>query len=570
METVFQLQKSEDGVFRPHLTIGQATLDGSTERLQAKANMLLPISWTFDGLVVINKNEFDQGRMEVFATIPESNTTLVPSASSQVLPERCYSYDESTNQYEVYQPKSLFDFVIPPTVLTISTYNILHSPSQPQTPDSSRLPLLLNILLQQPSTITILQEVTDTSWKYFLSNPSFCQKFPYLSWPSHLPLPNHRNIVILSTIPFQAYYLPLISPHKPALIANFSTFLLAGVHLSSGLHEEKLSLKHKELSKLTTHLQSQTQGFPVILAGDFNIPHKGREYTAALPKLFEVLEQSEDSWPEGEDTFCPLENEFAMEGAKSLASQRYDRILFTRGFARVENRWIFGIPETKEELASDHWGVSVALNIAPNTQTTESISADTKAQVWDLPGVPETRWLDEEILTTLRQANIIPDETYDEGIRSAISLLQSILEPLKSQIPFLLQPLGSFTLDAHTTSSDLDILAVSTISSKIFWILFLQHLHRFKLSPVGGRIKLLRVIRDAKAPMVELCIDGIKFEVLYCTAGRLIPMYASLPLLSYTHLCFCASVLLSMIRLIVAGIKSRISIQMTKDLNFLC
>ena len=192
----------------------------------------------------------------------------------------------------------------------------------------------------------------------------------------------------------------------------------------------------------------------------------------------------------------------------------------------MENRLCFGFPESRgEELASDHWGLSVTLNIAPDTRSTENKSENTKIQVSELLDVPETTWSDEQILATLHHANIIPTSTHDQSIRSSISLLQSILDPLNSQIPFLLQPLGSFTLGAHTRSSDLDILAVSTISSKTFWTLFLQHLQRFKVSPQGERIKLLRVIKDAKQPMVELLVDGFNFEVLYCAAGRLLPMY---------------------------------------------
>jgi 2'-5' RNA ligase len=533
LEGVFSLQGSEDGVFRPHLTIGQTSLE-SVEKLQEKAEMLVPISWTFESLVVINKNESEGGRMEVFATIPESNNTIVPSASSQAVSPCCYSYNEFTERYEVYQSTSLFDIITPPTSFTISTYNILHSPFQPQTVNSPRLPLLLNIILQQPSTILILQEVTDISWKYFLSNPLFRQKFQYLSFPSHLPLPNHRNILILSTtIPFKASYLPLVSPHKPALIADFATFLVAGVHLTSGLHEEKLSLKHKELSKLTAHLQLTNR--PVLLAGDFNIPKQGREYTAALPKFLDVLEQYEDSWPEGDDTFCPGENKFAFEGARSLVSQRYDRVVFTKGVFNVEKRWVFGRPkqqQDEEELASDHWGVSVTLNTYNDTSPVmDTFSHGTNIETREILELPKTKWTDDEITNTLHIANIIPNSNHDHNIHESISLLQSVLNPLKTQIPFLLQPLGSFTLGAHTLSSDLDILAVSTISPKTFWTLFLQHLYRYKISPLqqGDRIKLLRVIKDAKTPMVELLIDGIAFEVLYCAAGRLLPMYIYAP-----------------------------------------
>jgi hypothetical protein len=246
-----------------------------------------------------------------------------------------------------------------------------------------------------------------------------------------------------------------------------------------------------------------------------------------LPKVLEVLERYEDTWFEGEETFVPERNRFALEGVKTLVAQRYDRILCTKGWAKVLRREIFGQPEREETLASDHWGISITLNSSPQTHTPEPIdtSVRTNLEKLNISDVPETKWTDNEILTVLHAANIIPSSTHDTALLNSISLLQSILSPLNSQIPFLLQPLGSFTLGAHTRSSDLDILAVSTISPKTFWTLFLQHLYRFKLTNEGGRVKLLRIIKEAKAPMVELLVDGFSFEVLYCAAGRLLPMY---------------------------------------------
>ena len=174
----------------------------------------------------------------------------------------------------------------------------------------------------------LLQEVTDTAWQYFVSNRSLREKFPFVSAPSRLPLPNHRNIVLLSTFPFKAHYLPLVTPNKPALIINISGLVIAGVHLHAGLHEERLALKLKELLKLTKYLEYTSK--PVIIAGDFNIPSTQREYTATLPRIHEVLSQYSDAWKEkpGENgyTFTPDTNRLAKEGAITLYPQRHDRV----------------------------------------------------------------------------------------------------------------------------------------------------------------------------------------------------------------------------------------------------
>lgn len=523
LNTIFNLPSSGDGLFRPHLTIGQVAANESVFKLQEKAEMLLPISWTFNSLTVISKNEKDEGKMEVFASIPESEGIMPPTASSQSEIPCCYMYDNASRQYTLHKPSpSLFDVAVPPSKLMISTYNILHSPHQPQTQSSPRLPLLLNIILNQPSTLIILQEVTDTAWQYFLSNRSLRKKFPFISAPSHLPLPNHRNIVLLSKLPFKAHHLPLCTAHKPALIIDIEGLIIAGVHLHAGLHEEKLALKFKELSKLSTHLESTAK--PVIIAGDFNIPSVQREYTAALPKILELLERYSDAWKEkpceNGDTFTPDTNRFAKEGAKVLYPQRHDRVYFSKGVGiHVEGTSLFGFPENDEELASDHWGLTVDLRIDLEKNKSEEVAEVTSLDI------PVTSWTEKEMLTVLMEANQIPGIEHDIVIKGALTLLNSILSPTKQHLPFKLQAVGSFALGAHTRGSDLDIMAVSTMSQKTFWEVFLQDLQRYKLSDPTNRVKVLRIIRNSKMPLVELLIDTCTIEIVYCTAGRLLAKY---------------------------------------------
>jgi endonuclease/exonuclease/phosphatase family metal-dependent hydrolase len=375
----------------------------------------------------------------------------------------------------------------------------------------------------------ILQEVTDTAWQYFLSDNRLRQKYPYVSAPKTLPLPNIRNIVLLSAIPFKAHYLPLVTAHKSALIIDIEGLTIAGVHLHAGLHEEKLALKLKELSKLIAYLESTRN--PVIIAGDFNIPSIPREYTAALPKIQELLARYTDAWMEKPtgcgDTFTPDTNRFAKEGATVSYPQRHDRIYFSKKAGiLVERTELFVIPLNEEDLGSDHWGFSVDIRInldekLDHDNTTEIISMD----------VPETTWTDEEMRQTLTDANQVPDDHHNRNVRDALDLLRSIFDPIKQLLPFELQVVGSFALGVHTKSSDLDLMAVSTISQKVFWVIFLQHLQRYKLSDPLNRVKVLRIIRNAKTPMMELLIDNYKFEIQYCPAGRLLPLYLLLSIL---------------------------------------
>ena len=528
LSTIFDLPSTEDGEFHPHLTIGQTALDDSMPNLQEKAEKLLPINWDISSLFIISKNEMNGGRMEVFASIPERLETKreeVVFASSQAIIPCCYTLDDNSKGRYIYQPApSLFDF--DPPILTmnnmsISTYNILHSPLQPQISSSPRLPILLDTILNQSSTILILQEVTDTAWKYFLSHRSLRQKYLFASAPSNLPLPNHRNIIALSTIPFKAHYLPLVTPHKPALIIDIEGIIIAGVHLHAGLHEEKLALKLKELSKLTTYLESLSK--PIIIAGDFNIPTIQREYTAALPKIHEILDSYSDAWKEKPcrdgDTFTPDTNRFAKEGAKVLCPQRHDRVYISKGVGiRVERTSLFGIPENDEKLGSDHWGLSVYLRINLKEQDGGADSA----QVACL-NVPTTSWTDKALLQVLTEANEIPDK--ENGVYTVFMLLDKIITGPRNLFPLKLQIVGSFALGAHTNNSDLDIIAVSSISPKTFWEVFLQRIKDYKNSDPNNSVKVLRIIRDAKTPMVELLVNSYRMEVVYCSAGKLLPLY---------------------------------------------
>jgi 2'-5' RNA ligase/uncharacterized protein (UPF0248 family) len=523
-----QAPSEQDQVYRPHLTIGQTASNDSVRYLKEKAEMLLHIRWTFESLLVLKKNEADGGKMELFAAIPGATLTVPPPTSARPPMPICYAYNILSKQHVPFQKAvSIFDVPEPPSQLTLATYNVLHSPLQPQDTSPSRLRLLLDIILDEPATMIILQEVTDVALRYFLSAPLLREKYPYASAPGHLPLPNLRNIVALSSIPFKAHYLSLLTPHKPALIMDIDGLTIAGVHLQAGLHEEKLAMKLKELSKLSKYLDST--GKPVIIAGDFNIPSVQREYTAALPKIHELLEGYADAWMEKPcadgDTFTPDTNRFAKKGAKVQHPQRHDRIYFTKNVGiQVEKTWTFGFPKKEEELASDHWGFGASLKIDLAQEATKGTSTD-KEEV----DVPQTTWKDKSLVKVLSDANLIPNAEHDESITNALTLLKSILEPMKQHFRFHVQVVGSFGLGCHTVGSDLDLMIISSISPKTFWQLLLQHIQQYKANDRDNRLKVLRVIKDARMPLLELLVDNCRTEIVHCVAPRLLAAYIPIP-----------------------------------------
>jgi len=524
LREAFHLQAplDQDAVFRPHLTIGQIAVNESVRELEVKAAMLLPVRWTFESLLVLRKNEAESGRMELFASIPGSHFTLAPSISARPSLPTCYVYDILSKQFVPYKkPISIFDTPTSPSQLALATYNILHSPLQPQDTSSPRLPLLLDVIFAQPATLILLQEVTDVALRYFLSDPFLRVKYPYISAPAHLPLPNHRNIIAFSSIPFTAHYLPLMTPHKPALIIHMDGLIIAGVHLQAGLHEEKLAMKFKELSKLSTHLEGT--GKPTIIAGDFNLPSMPRQYTAALPKIHELLGRYADAWMEKpcEDgnTFTPDSNRFAKEGAKALDPQRHDRIYFTKNVGiQVEKTWTFGFPKKEEELPSDHWGFAASLKIkmAPQAGPEEEVE-DRDSIV-----IPQTIGTDKSLRKVLTEANIIPDAEYDESITNALEFVKNILEPMMEHFRFQMQAVGSFGLGCHTKGSDLDLVIISSISTKTFWQIMLRNIQQYKINDRDNRLKVLRVIQDTRMPLLELLVDHCRMEIVHCVAPRLL------------------------------------------------
>jgi endonuclease/exonuclease/phosphatase family metal-dependent hydrolase len=275
-----------------------------------------------------------------------------------------------------------------PSILTLSSYNILHDPSL-EAPTEDRYPLLLASILSPSALadILVLQEVFDDFLSYLLGHERIRNHY---SFTTHAPpdqegigpLRSFRNVVALSRWRFRWEWLPFDCRHKGAVILRFETvgeckdeafypLVIAGVHLTCGLTDGTVLAKKLQLQTLLGHLLRNYSESPWIIAGDFNIVTskftieeavkmkcisvRTVSHIAEMERMFsdsglvdpwiiaspkmEGMERLmgglEDVY-EGEEgaTFDPTINPLAAEMAKrnsnNIRPQSYDRILVKR------------------------------------------------------------------------------------------------------------------------------------------------------------------------------------------------------------------------------------------------
>ncbi|KAL7270616.1 hypothetical protein RUND412_006673 [Rhizina undulata] len=612
-----------DGVWRPHLTVGQTSLDTtSMDYLLSKAGRLADspggIKWHVGKLAVLKRRS--DGKMEVIDEIPlvgkvsysrfdidlESGSEeegVEKSRKLDIVPEleahgaaamtgrNSFQFSPAT---EDWLPNSIFDseesIPLTPKEITISTYNTLIDAPIP--PPTSRYPLLLNSILSIHATtpgdaspsILCLQEVTDEFLVYLLSRSEIQQRYPFCTHSPTDVLPSIRNSIILATAACGAFewsWLGFAKRHKGAVIATFpglhidgKSMAVATVHLTSGLTNGSLAAKVNQLKSLTETLQRDYSSNEWVVAGDFNIPSSKKTIATARgigPEMHSMLRRGlvdtdvfVDAWEavyteheedilsleyltetegtgamrhEGEwgATFDPITNPLAAKCVKwggDPRPQRYDRILFRR-FGRIGVRDVrrFGFPSKgKEELCgSDHWGLKAVLNIREASKNTEA-----EGEIVELKleaGVVEDVNLWEIVESTLS----LPTSDQNRLREAAIEKLQTVLEssniptnseietlqPSRSSFPLILAPIGSYAIKVHDNSSDLDILCVSTISSKIFFTLALQRIQK------DDNIRLRRFV-DAQVPILHIKINDLNVDLQYCQSLTMVESWPSI------------------------------------------
>jgi endonuclease/exonuclease/phosphatase family metal-dependent hydrolase/2'-5' RNA ligase len=354
--------------------------------------------------------------------------------------------------------------------------------------------------------------------------------------------------------------------------------VLAGVHLTCGLSDSSVAAKHSQLKTVLKYLSTEYTDNQWIVAGDFNIPTSSYTVDAALekeaitPQTAEILLSLEtlitesglcDAWfaarmqtvtrpsgnhhrvdteidYEGEEgaTFDPIINPLAANistRSYHCRPQRYDRVLArAEGLRQVLAYNLFGFPdETKRQgemnssgCGSDHWGVRASLQLDVETEDTHH-SDESSSQSVEMAHV-KGHLLDVACLKScLESYEMFPSEDDINHRRDVFSLVKAILqqsgpsnaiERPKSSVAFVVVPVGSYRLGVWSASSDIDCLCIGPISPRVFFAIATNRLRR----AANMGVRILRKVKAASGTMLELEVQGVKFDLQYCAAAGVV------------------------------------------------
>lgn len=516
--------------------------------------------------------------------------------SSRAYQRTSYQYSSADGSWSPLKETEIQPEETPLDRLIIASYNVLAEFHWP--PDTSRNPKLISNLLstRAAADILVLQEVSDHFIPDLLSNVDICNRYPFSTHaPASSgagPLTSLLNVVILSKFPVKWEYLPLQKRHKGATIAIFPTvtfngqpLVVAGCHLTQGLVDGAITAKKIELLRLMRYLADKYSESARLMVGDFNLTTSSYTIDLAqrrqalssngkqtLDDVNEILTGSEmqDVWLvtrlesgesstsavaqdaimnlyEGEQgaTFDPLTNTLTASLVGSGLNnrpQRYDRILFNKslplhptGFNMFGQDPMEANEKGVQYHASDHWGIRCLFT--KTVQPDAAITAKTKPV--ELFEAPESLGGIEDLKKVLFAKGCLPAEA-DETTRAlALKTLENaLLRPANEQdnrsVGLVLVPVGSYGLGVWMSSSDVDCLCIGTISSRTFFTMALQRLRK----ATAQGITVLRRVKANSGTMLELDVQGIKFDLQYCPATNIVEGYPEILNYPSTHPAF--------------------------------
>ena len=562
---------THDGQFRPHITVGQASLIGDAiEQLSLKANNTLSIVWQFSSLAVLRREP--SGIMTVLEelqiapgdpTIPNhvsvtrvEDQTQTNQSSNFEGWSACYSYDAASGWNQTLNKSNLGSAGMDSTVVSISSYNLMSEPSAPSFSD--RFSLIIGAIFSQETPVNslvrvlCLQEVDTESLPMLLSNPLVQKNYPHSTHSPSTTLFNHRNLITLSSVPFKQHVIDFPQRHKSALAIRITNSPLAiiNVHLTSSLTDEAVVIKQQQMNQLAKFIAEDRAMVvhEVLLAGDFNVTTSSRTIEAALDQGHITAETAQtvetiidmDLWGDAflENTSAGEEDNIDIypgeEGAtfdrssNPLAAiaevkidrspQRYDRILFQKGAKiSVEDFDRFGFPAPNGECGSDHYGVHARLSVGKPSISAEAMSTDA-------PGLP----LEIEVVedyTDLQPfiAPYLPEQEDRVRRQTVLDILHQTLAADENLADLVLAPLGSYAMDTYLAESDLDLLAIGSVAPSVFFDSAIKQLRGLaKEGPGhGDGFKTVQMV-NSLVPIIDAVVSGIKVDLQYCQAIELL------------------------------------------------
>ncbi|KAJ4480176.1 hypothetical protein J3R30DRAFT_3701534 [Lentinula aciculospora] len=446
-----------------HLTVGQAAHNNSEalSSLRRKAQKLL------------DSDEDDGGAMkpcyEIFLAGELKSRYVCPSWFQTV------QRDDTTWKF-CGSPSGVI-----PSSLSIATYNILHDD---HLPIYKRLPSIVPTILTSNVDITVLQETTDDSIPAILSESSIYSLFPFSRRHPDVVLENKRNILVLSRFPLSWSKLDIGGKHKPAFVASFLNppasmeppFVLAATHLTA--------------------------------AAGLVVPHG--------------------------PTFDPSTNSLpAATMWENSDPQRYDRIYVKKNSGwDVKSTRLFG---NGDDPSSDHYGLTVILRRRVTSARKPDVVSEAISHLIAPVLLPTGRLSTTELAELSIAQSWLPSSEQEQKMSVVGETLRSLVCPSvhdlhssttsTSTVQVRIECVGSYALGVHTSTSDVDCLAVGNVSSSTFWDLAKSRIRQnenAKRRGCGVDVRLRGFVKDAIVQMMDLDVGGVKVDMQYCPARNLV------------------------------------------------
>ena len=529
-----------DGTFRPHLTLGQASLSGdAVDTLVDKCSTLKELHWEFGELAVLTRKPsgemevVDHVRLQAGQTINDLGALEIENSNPVWTP--CLAFTPSRG----WQPQDDVDADKPPADRSISvlSYNLLADTFGCSF--APRLPLIITALRSASKEAVVevlcLQEVSSSMIAAILGDPYIRARYPYSSHSPESLLVSYLNLVTLSSRPFSFRKHHFDERHKSALMVRPHNlpYELANVHLSAALKDHAVLAKKRQLQSLTGYFHDASRDSirHAVVVGDFNMATSQATIRQALDRGDISLSTSmiassfvdPDVWSDaylcfrdGDEasdeesgaTFDVQRNHLAAESnaPADQRPQRYDRLLFGKSSSLVVKDFqIFGLPDAAGRCGSDHFGIGIVLLPQETTHTPRSVTL--------APGSTITPLIcNKEVVGTRLQPYLPSPQDYEQR-QMAMQRLQSLLDRDLRLSGSLLLPLGSFALGTYLRDSDVDVLVIGSLPPAAF-----VNIARTRLATINNSEHELHFI-NSLVPVIETEIFGIKFDIQYCQAN---------------------------------------------------
>ena len=427
------------------------------------------------------------------------------------------------------------------TSISLATYNVLHDPAFPL---ESRVALLFDAIIESDADIICLQEVSDEFLSSLLSCSEIRKHFKWCSQPENAVMASERNVVLLArdAFGFEWTSVDLGTKHKEAVIAHLRTrngsVAIAGIHLTAGRASMVLKKKIQEITNLVAYLRSHFAAQEWIVMGDTNWPDS---------EPFPLQEELTDVWFDlGGETYDPITNSLAATTSReSRGPQRYDRILVkASGCLSVvaDSPQLFALPLPNAGPASDHWGLKVRLQFSSLAKLSSMPIVDDSVALSILDPI-STTVTNKELHDVCDDHRCLPSDAQNTVFKQSVETLRQFVSHVSirgpttdtssespaasSIVSLVLAPVGSYAMGYHTPESDIDCVVVGNISPMTFWNLMCSKINSYGTI---DSIRLRRFVKDASVQMMELDVCGVKMDVQYCSAGKLIDQCVYHPL----------------------------------------